>query len=151
MLIGRRRPRSGQLGGGLTTPTRDVCRARGHSNRRLATGRKRAMKETAVGSKSCKRDAEVAADRMPDNADRKKSTSSCRRRTAAAAAESSPGGLSRTAVAVLSVVAVACSVAAVDLQHAAAVCQHWLSTLFESAADQQVSATDQCVIVISRY
>jgi len=152
-LIGRRRLRSEQFGGGSTGPARDVFRARFYSNRRLATGRERAMKETtvedvaaAVGSKSCKRDAEVAADGMSDTADRRKPTTGFRRRTTAGTGASSPGGRSCTTVAVLSVVAIAYSVAAVDLQHAAAVGQHWLSTLFQSAGDQQVDNTDECII-----
>ncbi|CAI6356618.1 unnamed protein product [Macrosiphum euphorbiae] len=112
------------------------------------------MKETTVaeavaanGSKSSKRDAEVAADGMSDTVDRGKPTAGFRRRTAAAEVVSSPGGRSSTAVAVLSVVAIACSLAAVDLRQAAAVGQHWLSTLFQSAGDQQVDATDVCIII----
>lgn len=126
--IGRRRPRSGQFGGGLTGPARVVFHARIYNNHRLATGRERAMKETTV---------EAATDGMSDTANKRKPTAGSRRRTTETAA-SSPGGRSSTAIAVLSVVAIACSVAAVDLQQAATVCQHWLSTLFQSAGDQQV-------------
>ncbi|XP_027844279.1 uncharacterized protein LOC114125007 [Aphis gossypii] len=94
------------------------------------------MKETAtVAPKSCKRDAEMVVEGMSDAADRRKLTAGCRRRTIPVA--SSPGGQSRIALTVLSAAVVACAVTNVDLEHAAAVCQHWLSTMFQSAADQQ--------------
>ncbi|XP_025195714.1 uncharacterized protein LOC112594912 [Melanaphis sacchari] len=103
------------------------------------------MKETstaAVASKSGKRDVEMVADGISDTADRRKSTSGCRRRiVASAAVASSHGGQSRTAMTVLSMVMVACAVAAVDLQHVAIVCQHWLLAMFQSAADQQCALT----------
>jgi len=140
--------------GGWRAPRDASIAPTAYDNHRLTADWEGAMmKETTaatVASKSCKRDAEMVADGMSDTADRRKPTAGCRRRTGAAVASSS-SGQSRTAVTVLSVVMVACAVAAVDLQHAAAACQHWLSTMFQSAADQQVCITDQCIIRINKY